>query len=151
MSLLTPLRRRNPGLAEVTPFDQWMREFFEDSWRPARNLELQFLPAANVAETDKEWLVTMELPGMTENEVDVRLSGTQLVVSGERKQEKETKDKHFHRIESTYGAFERRFELPTDVRAEPEGVKATFHKGMLEVRVAKVEPKPMAKIPVKPA
>lgn len=149
MSLLTPLRRRNPGLAEVMPFEQWMREFFEDSWRPART-ELQFLPAANVAETDKEWLVTMELPGMNENEVDVRLSGTQLVVSGERKQEKETKDRHFHRIESTYGAFERCFELPTDARTEPEGVKATFHKGMLEVRVAKVEPKPMAKIPVKP-
>jgi HSP20 family molecular chaperone IbpA len=48
-----------------------------------------------------------------------------------------------------YGAFERRFELPVDVRQDAESVKATFRKGLLEIRVPKLEPRPIAKIPVK--
>lgn len=150
MNLLTPFRRRNLGLTETNPFDQWMREFFEDGNRPTNRLEMRFLPPANIAETEKDWVVTMELPGMNETEVDVRLNGNQLVVKGERKQEKESKDKQFHRIESSYGMFERNFELPGDVRTDSDGVKATFQKGVLEVRVGKLEPKPMTRIPVKP-
>lgn len=151
MNLLTPLRRRTLGLAENGPMDLWLREFFDEAMRPVHRGEFPFVPVADVAETDKEWLVTMELPGMTEAEVDVRLSGNEVVVTGERKKEKETKDKRFHRIESTYGAFERRFELPTGVRTEPENVKATFQKGLLEIRVPKVEARPMARIPVRGA
>ena len=150
MKMLTPLRRRNFGLTETNPFDQWMRGFFEDNARPENRLEMPYLPVANVAETDKDWVVSMELPGMNEKEVDVRLNGNQLVVTGERKQEKETKDKQYHRVESSYGMFERRFELPGDVRADVEGVQATFHNGMLEIRVGKLQPKPTTKIPVKP-
>jgi HSP20 family protein len=149
MNLPTLLRRRGVTLPENYPFDNLMREFFEDAMRPVSRTDFPFVPAANIAETDKEWLVTMELPGMTDAEVDVRLNGTMLVVSGERKKEKESKDKHFHRLESTYGAFERRFELPPEVRSDAEGVKANFQKGLLEIRVAKIEPKPMTKIPVK--
>ena len=151
MNLLTPLRRRNLGLTENNPLDLWMREFFDEAMRPVNRNEFPYVPVANIAETDKDWLVTMELPGMTEAEVDVRLNGNQLVVTGERKKEKETKDKQFHRIESTYGAFERRFELPQNLRTDADSVKATFQKGVLEVRVPKVEQKPMTKIPVKPA
>lgn len=149
MKLLTPFRRQNLGLAETGPFDRWLRDFFEDGARNDARPELRFLPIANIAETEKDWVVSMELPGMNENEVDVRLSGNYLVVTGERKQEKETKDKQFHRIESSYGSFERRFELPMDVRTDADGVKATFKNGMLEIRVGKIEPKPVTKIPVK--
>lgn len=150
MNLLTPFRRRNLGLTETFPFDQWMREFFDDGAQQGNRLEMRFMPPANIAETEKDWVVTMELPGMAETDVDVRLNGNQLVVKGERKQEKETKDKQYHRVESSYGMFQRHFDLPGDVRTDPEGVKATFQKGVLEVRVGKVEPKPMTKIPVKP-
>jgi HSP20 family protein len=149
MNLPTLLRRRSLALPDNNPLETWMREFFEDAMRPVSRVEFPFVPVANIAETDKEWLVSMELPGMTEPEVDVRLNGTQLVVSGERRKEKETKDKQFHRVESTYGAFERRFELPADVRTDAEGVKASFQKGLLEIRVAKIEPKPTTKIQVK--
>lgn len=148
MNLPTLLRRRSLALPD-NPLETWMREFFEDGMRPMSRAEFPFVPVANIAETDKEWLVSMELPGMTDADVDVRLSGMQLIVSGERKKEKETKDRQFHRIESTYGAFERRFELPADVRTDADGVKANFQKGLLEIRVAKIEPKPMTKIPVK--
>ena len=118
-------------------------------WLNENRLEPRFLPVANIAETEKDWVFTMELPGMNENEVEVRVLGNQLVVTGERKMEKETKEKQYHRVESSYGMFERRFDLPAEVRTDAEGVKATFHKGMLEVRLGKLEPKPVTKIPVK--
>ena len=115
MRLPTLLRRRRTDLVQ-DPFERWMREMFEgDATNEAA--EARFLPVANVAETDKEWLVTLELPGMDEKEIDVRLHGTQLVVSGERKHEQTTKEKQYHRIETSYGMFERRFELPPEVRA----------------------------------
>ncbi|MCB9876495.1 MAG: Hsp20/alpha crystallin family protein [Planctomycetes bacterium] len=147
MRLPTLLRRRRTDLVQ-DPFERWMREMFEgDATNEAA--EARFLPVANVAETDKEWLVTLELPGMDEKEIDVRLHGTQLVVSGERKHEQTTKEKQYHRIETSYGMFERRFELPPEVRAEPDAVRATFHKGLLEIHVQKREAKPMARIPVR--
>jgi HSP20 family protein len=146
---LIPTRRRRVDAGnELVPFDSWFRDFFDDYGRLPAALETR-LPRADVAETDKDFLVTLELPGVEENEVDVKLSGNQLIVSGERKQKKEDKDKHFHRVETFYGAFERRFELPMDVRQEPADVKATFRKGLLEIRIPKVEPRPIAKIPVK--
>ncbi|MFM1873853.1 MAG: hypothetical protein RL398_3275 [Planctomycetota bacterium] len=150
MKLLTPMRRRPLGLAETTPFDLWMREFFEEGNRPDTRAEARYLPVANIAETNEDWIVSMELPGMTEKEVEVRLNDNQLVVTGERRQEKETKDKQFHRIESSYGMFERRFELPGDCRADAASVQATFKNGLLELKVKKLQPKPAAKIPVTP-
>lgn len=147
MRLPTLLRRRRTDLVQ-DPFERWMREMF-DGDATNEGAEARFLPVANVAETDKDWLVTLELPGMDEKEIDVRLHGTQLVVSGERKHEQTTKDKQYHRIETSYGMFERRFELPPEVRAEPDAVRATFHKGLLEIHVQKREGKPMARIPVR--
>lgn len=149
MTLLTPWRRRPLAVAEASPLDQWFRDLIEEngSWPdllPRRNM-----PRADVAMTDKDLLVTLELPGMDEKDVEIKLSGNQLVVSGERKERKEDKDKHYHRMETVYGAFERRFDLPDDVRCEADAVKATFHKGILEIRVPKVEPKPTARIPIK--
>ena len=147
MTWLTQWRRQNlPN--EFNLFDQWLREL-DGNGRQTGLLEARSTPRADIAETDKEFLVTLELPGMNENEVDVRMVGNQLVVSGERKQKKEEKEKHWHRIETVYGAFERRFDLPPEARKDPETVKATFSKGMLEVRIPKAEVRPAAKIPVK--
>jgi len=149
MTWLTPWRRQNLP-AEFNLFDQWMRELVDGNGRQTGVLETT-TPRADIAETDKEFLVMLELPGMNETEVDVRMVGNQLVVSGERKQKKEEKEKHYHRIETVYGAFERRFDLPPEARKDPEAVKATFSKGMLEVRIPKAEVRPAAKIPVKTA
>jgi HSP20 family protein len=134
---------------DLTALDRWLNGVFPESGRMPAMAEMRALPRANVAETDKELVVSVELPGMEENDVNVRITGNQLVVSGERKQKKEEKDRHFHRLESTYGAFERRFELPEDVRKDPESVRATANKGILEIRIAKAEARPTVKIPVK--
>ena len=140
---------RRPLSRFALPLEQWFNEFFAGNGGLPSLLETKNLPRADVAETDKDFIVSIELPGMEENDVQVRVAGTQLVVAGERKQKKEDKDKHYYRMETTYGAFERRFELPDDVRKDPEGIKATVHKGILEVRLAKAEPRPSVKVPVK--
>jgi len=149
MSMLTLTRRRAPLAADLTPFEPWFHSFFGENGRFPILPEPRAMPRADVAETDKDLLITLELPGMEENDVSVRLTGNLLTISGERKQKKEDKDKHFFFVETTYGAFERSFELPPEVRREAESVKATFHKGMLEIRIPKVEPRPVARIPIK--
>jgi HSP20 family protein len=126
-----------------------MRESVEGNGDASAAQETIHVPGADIAETDKEFVVTLELPGVADSEVDVRVSGNHLVVTGERKQKKEEKDKHYYRIESSHGAFERRFELPQDVRKDPESVKATFSKGMLEIKIPKAEARAPARIPVK--
>ena len=153
MTWLTPWRRQSTLPAEFSLFDQWMRDWVDGNGRQTALLETPHVPRADVHETDKDYVVTLELPGMTENEVDVRLVGNELVISGERKQKEEKKDqeKHWHRVETVYGAFERRFELPMEVRKDPESVEATFSKGLLEVRIPKAEVRPAARIPVKKA
>lgn len=140
--------RRMPTRYDLFPFDTLLREVFADRERNGNAPTQSLLPAVEIAETDKDFVVAIDLPGFDEKDVQVRIAGSQLVVSGERKQKKEDKDKHYHRVETTYGAFERRFELPDDVRRDIEGVRATSHKGVLEVRLAKVEPRPAAKIPI---
>jgi len=121
--------------------DSWFSKFFDEALEPR----------ANVSESDEDYGISLELPGMKEEDVDVRVIGDRLVVSGERKHESEKKAKHYHRREFQYGAFERSFELPSGVRKDPESVSATFSKGLLEIRVPKVEPQPTAKIPIKSA
>lgn len=111
--------------------------------------EDRFLPAMNVSETESDWRVTLELPGMSEEDIEVELMGRQLVVSGERKWKDEKKDKEFHRVESRFGSFRRMVTLPDMVRPDPDAVEARFEKGVLEIRVPKTEPTPVAKIAVK--
>jgi len=147
---ITPVSRRQP-LTVFTPFEQWISDFFEGNGRLPWTGDGALVPKADVSETDKEWCVALEVPGVDENDLKVQLSDNQLVVSGERKQKAEEKDKHYHRIETRYGAFERRFELPANVRTDPEAVKATSRKGIVEIRIAKTEQRAPTKIPVKPA
>jgi HSP20 family protein len=149
MSMFSLMRRRHPMTNELLPLEQWLNGLFVDNGHFPAQVETRMPPRADIAETDKELLISLELPGMDENDINVKLSGNLLTVSGERKQKKEEKDRQYYCLETTYGAFERRFELPADVRKDAESVKATFHKGMLELRLPKAEPRPVAKIPVK--
>ena len=107
------------------------------------------VPAVNISETEKSWTVAVELPGLNEKDIQVQILGRQLVISGERKWEEEKKNKEYHRVESQYGAFQRAIELPDNLRLDPDSVGATYRRGMLEVTLAKIEPTPAAKIPVK--
>ncbi|MGE5836735.1 MAG: Hsp20/alpha crystallin family protein [Acidobacteriota bacterium] len=96
-----------------------------------------FAPAVDVQETDKEYLVKADLPDVKKEDVKVGIEDGVLTLEGERKQEKEEKNKKFHRVERAYGKFVRRLALPTEVDAQK--VAAEFKDGVLNVRLPKAE------------
>ena len=143
---LTPWTRIPRTFAELeTEFPKWMTEFFTPEGGTFSKFE--FAPEVNVAETEKAVEVTMELPGMKPEEVNVEIVEGRLWITGEKKEEKEEKGKTFHRIERKYGQFRRVLPLPTKVEAER--VEAQMIEGVLKIvlpKAAEVRPKP---IPVK--
>ena len=92
-------------------------------------------PQVDITEDDKEYLIKADLPEMKKNEIKVNVENGVLSVSGERKTEKEEKNKKFHRIERSYGRFERSFTVPDD--ADGAKVKAEFKDGVLKVHLPK--------------
>jgi HSP20 family protein len=92
-------------------------------------------PAVDVTEDDKAYKIAAELPGMTEKDVDVSITGDMLVLKGEKRQEREEKDKNRYLAERTYGAFQRSFVLPDGV--DPEKISAEFAKGVLTLTLPK--------------
>lgn len=99
-------------------------------------------PALDVAETPQEIVVTAELPGVEEKDVSVSMTGNHLMIKGERKKEEETKEKYFHRVERSYGRFERMIAVPATV--DTGKISAEFTKGVLEVHLPK-NPKELPK------
>ena len=97
----------------------------------------QWLPLVDITEDDKEYLIKAELPEVRKEDVKVTVESGVLAISGERKFEKEEKDKRYHRIERSYGSFTRSFNLPDD--ADDGKVSAEFKDGVLTVRLAKSE------------
>lgn len=96
-----------------------------------------FTPAVDIEENTDGYMIRMDLPGVSQKDVKVSLTGDLLTIRGERKQESQTERGTFHRIERVYGSFERSFTLGTPVRNDQ--VKAQVKDGVLEVRVPKAE------------
>ena len=105
------------------------------------------MPAVDVTETDKEILVSAEIPGMEAKNIDISLNGRVLTLKGERKNEHEEKGANIHRIERSYGTFTRSFELPADVDAGK--VEAGYKDGILKVNLKKTEAQKTKKIEIK--
>lgn len=95
----------------------------------------EVMPRLDIAEDDQAFHINVELPGMDEKDVDVTLSNHTLTIKGEKKEEKETKDKDIHRRDRSYGCFRRSVELPTEVDAGK--ISATYRKGVLTVDLPK--------------
>lgn len=97
----------------------------------------EWIPAVDIAEDDKEYTIKVELPGVNKEDVRVSVEGGVLSISGERKTEKEEKNKKYHRIERTYGSFARTFTLPEGTASDR--VTAEFKDGVLKVHLPKDE------------
>lgn len=106
------------------------------------------MPAMNVYEDEKVYAVTLELPGLDEEDFEIKLMGDQLVITGERKWKEEKKDKEYHSIESQYGSFQRVFTLPPDAMKDSDVIEAEYERGMLEIKIPKVEPTPARRIKI---
>lgn len=107
------------------------------------------MPSIDVTETDKEIEITAELPGLEEKDVQINVADNVLTIRGEKKAEKEEKDKNYRLVERSYGSFERSLELPDGINAD--AIKAAIAKGVLKVTVPKPAPAQTKKIEVKSA
>jgi HSP20 family protein len=96
-----------------------------------------FVPPVDICETEKEYLIKLDLPEVTKEEVKVSVEAGVLTIQGERRKEKEEKGKKFHRIERSYGTFLRTFTLPAD--ADETKIDAEFKEGLLKVHLPKSE------------
>ena len=139
------------NLTRWEPFkeaDDFFRNFAPGmfrGWRLPAELgskELEWSPAADISETDKEYLVKAELPGVKREDVKVTLDDGVLTIAGERKLEKEDKNEKTHRVERFHGSFSRSFGLPED--ADVANVRADSKDGVLNVHIPKA---PVAKKP----
>ncbi|HZS99524.1 MAG TPA: Hsp20/alpha crystallin family protein [Terriglobales bacterium] len=116
-----------------------MNHFFRESYSPEVPEEAltttSFAPLVDIYEDEHTIALKMEVPGIDEKDIDVRLENNTLTVHGERKIEKEEKEENFRRIERQYGSFTRSFTLPSSV--DPGQVSANCDKGVLKITLAK--------------
>jgi HSP20 family protein len=117
-------------------FDQAFRGFgLSQTWLDGvlwpRMTDGMLKPTLDLSATDKEYTLAVEIPGVDEKDVKLEIADDTLTIRGEKKQEKEEKDKNFYRVERSYGSFQRVLSLPED--ADQEAVKATFKKGILTI------------------
>lgn len=94
-------------------------------------------PSVDIFETDNELVLKADIPGVDQKDIDIRLENGTLSLKGERKFEREEKNKGFHRLERSYGSFVRYFTVPETV--DSENVKADFQNGVLTVTLPKKE------------
>jgi HSP20 family protein len=106
----------------------------------------RWTPAMDLLETEDEFVLRADLPGLSESDVNIELEDNVLTLSGERKTEHEEKREGFYRMERAYGAFSRSLTLPKGI--DPEAVTAAFQNGVLEVRVPKPEERKPRKITI---
>lgn len=114
----------------------------EPFWR--RELSFAGMPAVDIVEKEDAFEITAELPGMDENNIEVKLSNGSLTIKGEKKDEREEKKKDYYLSERHYGSFQRTFGVPDGVDAEK--IEAHFAKGILTLRLPK---RPEARKPEK--
>lgn len=133
------LIRWNPRRNELTSLRSEMDRLFEDflSPVPMRQDWTAMTPAVDVEETPEAYIFRADLPGVDSKNVKVTVNGDTLTLRGERKREEQASEGAMHRVERSYGAFERSFRFSTPVRGDE--VKASYKDGVLEVRVPKAE------------
>jgi HSP20 family protein len=144
-------------MANIAPFrgmprlrhemDRLFDRFFEpQEWFEMPSLG-EWMPSMDVSESKDAYVVKMEVPGMDPADIQVSIQDNMLTVKGEKKQEKEQKDEKYHRVERSYGAFERAVRLPSAV--DGGKVTATFKNGVLTATLPKTLAAKGTSIPVK--
>ena len=140
---MTVVTRWDP-FREFTTLQDRMNRLFQDSFSPSRDEALStssFAPAVDVYEDEHKITLKIEVPGIDEKDIDIRVENNVLTVTGERKFEKEEKEENYRRVERHYGSFTRSFTLPNTVDAD--NIAADYERGVLKVQLAKkAEAKP---------
>jgi HSP20 family protein len=106
----------------------------------------RWIPSMDLVGSDGELVVRADLPGLSEGDVNIEIEDNVLTISGERKSEHSERKEGYFRVERSFGSFRRSLSLPEGV--DPDAVKATFHRGVLEVRVPKPEQRRPRKVEI---
>ncbi len=126
---------------EPVPMNRLFNSLFDTPTTPAAGPLRRWIPPMDLVETDSEFVLRADLPGLSESDVSLELEHNVLPISGERESEREERQEGCYRIERSTGSFRRSLKLPEGV--DPEAVTASFDRGVLEVKVPKPEqPKP---------
>ena len=136
---------------ELNTIQNEMNRLFNTFFEPAPqgngpSLSRRWIPAMDLVETDKDFVLRADLPGLSENDVNIELEDNVLTVSGERKSEHEERKEGYYRVERASGRFSRSLTLPEGV--DPEKVRANFENGVLEVRIPKPEQRQPRKVTI---
>ncbi len=104
-------------------------------------------PRVDIMEHEDSYVIKAEMPGVNKNDVKITLHDNVLSIRGEKKQEREEKDANYHRVERSYGTFERQFALPTGVKSDK--IDASYRDGILTIMLPKAEEAKPKEIEVK--
>lgn len=141
MTTLTRFVPFRSPLADVAVLQNRLNSIFSEFARPEGEQESlamgSFIPPVDVYEDAHELVLKLEVPGIKQSDLDVRVENQTLTVKGERKFETNEKEENFHRIERRYGSFARSFTLPQTVNTE--AVKAGYEQGVLTISLEKKE------------
>ena len=144
MTLLTrwePFREFSAMQDRINRMDRLFRESYSPESPEEALTTTSFAPPVDIYEDEHTVTLKMEVPGIEEKDIDVRIENNTLTVHGERKIEKEEKEENFRRVERQYGSFTRSFTLPSSVDAGQ--ITADYDKGVLKIKLAKkAETKP---------
>jgi HSP20 family protein len=121
---------------ELNLFPGSFGRLMDRDWEKAMSTT-EWNPSVDIFETDSDIVVKVEAPGMNPKDFDVRLENNALMLKGERKFEKETKQENYHRVERSYGGFSRSFALPTGVKEDK--ITAEYRDGILKIVLPKKE------------
>ena len=135
-------------MAEIVSLRKQMDNLMESFWgeEPFWTREIKWAPAFDLIEGKDEIIVQVDIPGMDKEDLSVSLSENNLLIKGERKEEKEEKDKHYHRKERRHGSFQRIVTLPVTVDAKK--ISAEYNNGVLKVHLPKKEDVKPKEIPI---
>ncbi len=142
---LVPLWRRRRGVERFGfPAHEEVRDLFREMFEDFFGRQglvpwprLPHKPAVDVSETDEEYRVSVELPGLGKDDIEVSIERGYLTISGERKEEEREEKENFLRLERFYGSFTRTIPLPASV--DEKAVEASFKDGLLSLRLPKTE------------
>lgn len=133
----TPWFERGRDIEPFRAFRSQLDTLFEDWF--GRGMDGMMTPRIDVSETEKDVVLAVELPGVEEKDIDLSIAGDRLTIKGEKKSEQEEKKddegRVYHRVERSYGSFQRIMKLPFKI--EPEQVSAVFKDGVLKITLPK--------------
>ena len=138
--LTRPQRMENRLLDLRTEMDRLFDEFYGDEFSMGPHFKGieglgDFAPKMDIDETEKEFTVSAELPGLKPEDVDISLDDNILTIQGEKRSEKKQEDKHSYHMERSYGSFARSVRLPSQV--DPEKIEANLKDGLLKITLPK--------------